>query len=300
MAGTVNQRLQAHASANVESPNALRSVKFVAGRRQQIHAELINVRRNLTDRLRRVSVKQNAVLAGDPGNVGDRLNGSNLVVSVYDGDQDRAGSDGASYVVRLDTPEAVHANVRHRSAHTLQKTTRIDDGRVFHLGGDDVSVIRSLGEKHALEGVIVGLASAAGEHNLKWCAAQQVSDLAACGLHSLLRRSPSPMLTRGIAECVLQHLIIHSRGHFRCNRRAGIEIKINAFSVHRVPLRRHTLCQNINTESLSFVQRARFSMWPISAPSIRSCRPSPLALQQLSQVLTFTPLAMSSLSISAT
>jgi hypothetical protein len=62
----------------------------------------------------------------------------------------------------------------------------------------------------------------------------------------------------------------------------------------------HAGPQNINTESLSFVQRARSSMRPTSAPSSRSCWPSPLAVQQVPQVLTLTPLAISWLSMSAT
>jgi hypothetical protein len=102
---------------------------------------------------------------------------------------------------------------------------------MLHLGGDNVSPGCSVGEKHALECMVVGFAPATGEHDLVWLAPQKVGDLPARGLNRLLRRPPGPVLTGRITEGFGQHLL-HRCYYFRCHRCTGVEIKVNAFSLH--------------------------------------------------------------------
>ena len=65
VARAVDQRLEPHAAAHVQRTDALGGIELVAGDRQQIDAELVDVGGDLADRLGRVGVEQDAVLAGD-------------------------------------------------------------------------------------------------------------------------------------------------------------------------------------------------------------------------------------------
>jgi hypothetical protein len=78
--GTVNQRLERGAPARIERTDALRRVELMAGDRQQVDAERVDSGRDLADRLRRVRVEADAVLAGDGADLFDRLDRADLVV----------------------------------------------------------------------------------------------------------------------------------------------------------------------------------------------------------------------------
>src|SRR5262249_411534 len=57
VSATVQQRLNRHAIAHEQSADALRRIGLVAGNRQEIDAELINLGRNLADGLGGVGVE---------------------------------------------------------------------------------------------------------------------------------------------------------------------------------------------------------------------------------------------------
>ena len=75
------------AALDPQRAGALRAVELVGRQREQIDAERPHVDRNLADRLHGVGVHQRAALVGDGGDLGDRLNGADLVVRVHHRDE---------------------------------------------------------------------------------------------------------------------------------------------------------------------------------------------------------------------
>ena len=65
--GAVNERLEPNAAPHEQRTDALGGVGLMAGDRQQIDAELVDVGGNLADGLRRIGVEQDFALAGDAG-----------------------------------------------------------------------------------------------------------------------------------------------------------------------------------------------------------------------------------------
>ena len=102
LASAGHLRDQPRAAADPQRAGALRAGELVAGDGQQIDAERRDVERQLAGRLHGVGVEQRAARVGDGGELGDRLDGADLVVGVHHrdqrgaiGDQRRPGHPGA-------------------------------------------------------------------------------------------------------------------------------------------------------------------------------------------------------------
>ena len=75
--------MQGDAVSDVESGDALGRAHLVPDDGEQVDAEVVDVDRDLADRLRGVAVQQDAVAAGDRGDVRNALKGARLVVGVH-------------------------------------------------------------------------------------------------------------------------------------------------------------------------------------------------------------------------
>ena len=84
----------------------------MAGDRQQVDAERRDVERQLAGRLHGVGVEQRAAGVGDGGELGDRLDGADLVVGVHHRDQRGAVGDGGREGGRIDDAGAVDRRAR--------------------------------------------------------------------------------------------------------------------------------------------------------------------------------------------
>ena len=102
--------------SDVERTNTFRRIEFVASNREQIDAEFVDLCRDLSDRLRCVGVKTDAMLTRNRADFLDRLDGADLVVRVHDADQDRLRRDGAAHILRIDPARPVHRQVSDRAA----------------------------------------------------------------------------------------------------------------------------------------------------------------------------------------
>src|SRR5437588_1033805 len=193
MAGAMNQRLQPNAIPNVKGPDSFGRIQLMACKRHQVHSKLVNACGNLADRLCGVSVEQNAMLSGNQGDVGDRLNGANLVVSVHDRNEDSARRNCTSHMVRVDASEAVNRKVRHFCTQPFKEPAWVQHRRMLDLRRNDVPSLASFEEKHSLQRVIVRLATATGEHYFLWFAPEQPSHLCASFLDGFPRRPPGPV-----------------------------------------------------------------------------------------------------------
>ena len=125
-----------HAAADPERADTLGAVELVGRQRQQVHAERAHVYRHLADGLHGVGVEQGAVASSDRGQVGDRLDGADLVVGVHDGDDgglrrenafERGGGDDAVGGHRHGGPFVTAAR---------EMPAGVEDGFVLDRAGD--------------------------------------------------------------------------------------------------------------------------------------------------------------------
>ncbi|KOT06413.1 hypothetical protein DM77_1168 [Burkholderia mallei] len=200
MACAVNQRLEPDSLSNVERADALRRVELVTGDRQQIDAERIDVGRDLADRLGRVRVKPDAVLAGDRADILDRLNGAGFVVRMHDRDERGARRDCATDGVGIDAAVAVHGNAGDFSAQSLKELQRLQDCRMFGRLGDHVAACVRRCEYSSFQRKVVRFTAAAREDNFVRCGADQRRDLGARPIQCNLCRHACPMSAGRIAE----------------------------------------------------------------------------------------------------
>ena len=98
----VHQRSQAHALAHVQRADALGPANLVRGKREQLHAELVDVDRHLAGRLHGVGVERDAGFGSDAADLFDGLQRAQLVVGVHDGDEHGLGPQRAAHFFRID------------------------------------------------------------------------------------------------------------------------------------------------------------------------------------------------------
>ena len=159
----VDERLDLRPFPYVERPDPLRGVHLVAGHREEVHAQFLDVGRDLSHGLRRVRVERDACLTSDGGDLGDRLDRSHLVVGVHDRDEDGPGCDRLPHIVRIHHPVPIHRQDRHPRAKFLQEPARVERRRMFHCSRDDMVPRVPVCEVDPLDGMVVRLAPAAGK-----------------------------------------------------------------------------------------------------------------------------------------
>ena len=169
----------------IQRADALRPVDLVAADRGEIDLPAGQVERDLSRRLREVGVEQRAGLLGDRGERRDVLHHADLVVHRHDADQQRRhrqrrraappGSSSPSGRTGRNTgskPSSVRSATNSRthlcSVATVTMRRRSLPARSGEAGG-------------ALDGDVVALGRAGGEHHLLGVGADQRGDLAARG-----------------------------------------------------------------------------------------------------------------------
>ena len=78
----------------------------MASKRQQIHAKLIDAHRDLACRLRRVRVEEDTAFSRNTSNLGDGLQGPNLIIGVHHRNKHGARCQCMPDIVRIDTAES--------------------------------------------------------------------------------------------------------------------------------------------------------------------------------------------------
>jgi len=95
-------------------------------------------------------MEEDSVLPRNPADVRNGLYGPDLVVGVHHGNQDRVRRDRAPHIIGVDAAERIDRHIGDLRPEPFQKSAWADDGRVLDLGGDDVRVLDSCGEKGPL------------------------------------------------------------------------------------------------------------------------------------------------------
>jgi hypothetical protein len=142
------------------------------------------------------------------------------------GNKDGAPSQRKADIFRIDASKAINSQVRHRRTKPFEEATGIYHCRMFHLGGNDVSIRSSTCEEHPFESVIVGFTSTTREYDLIGFTAEQPSNLHSSFVDRLPRWAASPVGARRIAVWLLDDGP-HRIDDFRRSGSAGIKIQVN-------------------------------------------------------------------------
>jgi len=202
LVGAEQNRFDGSAVSHVERTDALGSIELVAGERQQVDAERIDVERDLAGRLGRVGMHQAAVGARQPGDLGDRLEGADLVVGVHHRDQCRVRAQRRRDVGRRDAARRIDADDRDVPTEFAQMQRRLHHGRMLDGTDYDVSFVRQRAGD-AEQGQVVGLGRAAGEDDFPVDRIDQRRDLGSRRGHRPPRPQAEGMGRGRIAEVFL-------------------------------------------------------------------------------------------------
>jgi hypothetical protein len=152
----------------------------VGGDRGEIDLEPIDVQREGANALGGVGMEDDAVAAGDGTDLGEWLDGADLVVGVHDRDQDGPCGEGLLDLGGVNAADAVDGQVGDREAGLLEVGADGQHRLVLDRRGDQVIAVRAQRHGCALDSEVVALCSAGGEHDLLLCAgAEQSAELPA-------------------------------------------------------------------------------------------------------------------------
>ena len=138
MPAALHYALQLRAPANVERTHAFGPVELVGGKGEQIDTQGIYVRGNLAHALHGIGMQVDVLLRSQPADLLQRLDGSDLVVGMHDGDENGVGANGRLQGGEIDQALAGHGQIGDLKALLLQFAAGLQDGRMLDAGGDDM------------------------------------------------------------------------------------------------------------------------------------------------------------------
>ena len=214
LAAAVQHRDRLDPAGQQQRPRAHRAAELVPGDGHRVRAAGREVDRQLAGRLHGVGVERDALLAGQRGELGDRLHHAHLVVRPHHGDQGhpvRVGGDGLGQYGGLEDPGLVHRQpvllgvlVAGQPVHRVQHRVMLDRGgqhpRRRTAAGWPASTGCAAGPVQALHRQVVGFGAAAGKDHLAGPGAEHLGDLLPRLLDHAARPAPGVMQGRGIAQ----------------------------------------------------------------------------------------------------
>ena len=225
----------AHAglATDPESADALRPVHLVGADGDRVHLHLLDVEGHLSESLHGVAVEQDALLAAEGTDLGDRLDGPDLVVREHDGNEDRLVGDRCAQLVEGDAAVLLDRQVRDAVALPLEALASIEHGLVLGATGDDVIAFVLVKFGDPLDGEVVRLGGAGSEDDLLAVSAQERGDLLARLLHRFLGAPAEGVAAaRRVAE--LGGEVGHHRlEHPRIEGSRGVVVEIDGQLEHR-------------------------------------------------------------------
>jgi hypothetical protein len=188
MTSAEHLRAELEAFANEERACAFGRIDFVTADGVKVGLDGPDIDGDFSCRLDAVRVEGDAGFARNAANFFNRLNGTEFVVDVHDGDQPGVGTDGVADRVGIDDAAVVD---RHLSDGELIGGG--EHGGMFDGRRNDMTANPKYGE-------IVGFGSTAGEHDFAIGAMEQRRDLAACVVKPGAGGLSIMMDTGGVAE----------------------------------------------------------------------------------------------------
>ena len=227
LAAAVPERGHGDLASDDQRSHAVRSPDLVAGERHRVDAGAGEVDRDRADRLHGVGVDRDAVGGGEGDHLVDRLQRADLVVGPHHRHQRhrvRVALDRRPQGVDVEPATLVDGQQLHPGALVLgEPVERVEHGVVLHRGREDpgaAGVGVAAGPVDALEGEVVGLGAAGGEHHLAGTAAQRLRDGLARLLDHPPRAPPARVQRAGVADVgeVGGHRLDGGRQHRRGGR----------------------------------------------------------------------------------
>ena len=229
MAAAVDERRELDSRlgrAHVERADALGPVHFVRGQRQQIDAHGLDVERNLTDALGRVSVKQNIFLFRQPADLFNRVDRADLVVRRHERDKNRLVGQRFFELLHIDQTVRANRQIGYVKAMLLQNFAAVQDRFMLGHTGDDVIAFVPISIGNAFDRQIVRLRRTAGNNDLLCRRADQFGDLLPRRIDSGLRFPAERVaFARRIAKA-LGEIGQHRFQHPWIDGRGGVIIQI--------------------------------------------------------------------------
>ena len=133
------------------------------------------------------------MLPGQRRNLGDGLNGTYLVISVHNGDEQGVGANGRGDSVNCHTSRSIDGYIGDLEAPGLQILTDLNHCRMFDRRRNEVVAPVAIRERYAFDGVVIGLAAATGKYHFVGGALEQLRYLLACLLDGLPGASAVPV-----------------------------------------------------------------------------------------------------------
>ena len=195
-----DQLVQQDALADIDGAHALGGVDLVAGNGQNIDVHGLDVHRHMAVSLDGVGVEDDALFAAQLADLGDGVDGADLVVGEHDAHHGGVGTDGSFQLVQLNHTVLVDLQIGDLKAFLLQSLRGVQDGVMLDVGGDQVLLaLVLLGVHPAAQGHVVRLAAAAGEVDLAGLGVHQQGDLLAGLFHSLVAGVAQGVQGAGVA-----------------------------------------------------------------------------------------------------
>ena len=227
LAAAVDERAQAGPGPHDQGADAGGAAKLVGGQGQQVDAVAGQVDPGQPGRLHGVAEQDRARGVGRLGHGRDRLAGPDLVVGRHHRDQGGPPRpEQAGQPVRVDPAETVDRGQVDRGPGVgLGPGGGVEHGVVLDGRADQVPALRRPGEHGALDGQVVGLGAAGGEHDLGRVGADQRGDLLTGGLHRGPRGPPLAVLAGRVGGRALQQRQ-HRRQSLSPQRGAGRVVEV--------------------------------------------------------------------------
>ena len=159
-----------------------------------------------------VGVKGDFVLLGDPGDIGDGLDGADFVVGQHDADENGVRRNGPFHRGGVHHAVLVHVQGSDPIIQEPQGAQGIEHGFVLDVGGDDVAALLPKPDGHAFQGVVAGFRAAGGEDHFLGLGVDQRRHLAPGVFQGLGGRLAHLILGGGIAQDgldMLGHRLFH-------------------------------------------------------------------------------------------
>lgn len=123
---------------------------------EQVDVEIIDVDRDLADRLGGICVKEDFLLPAQRTDFFQWLNNADLVVDCHDGDQGGVGSHSFLQLLHVNETIGLHGQVSDVKAALLEVSAGIEHAFMVRLTGYNVSPFVFVEAGHAFDGEIVG------------------------------------------------------------------------------------------------------------------------------------------------
>jgi len=162
----VQQRPKLRSFSDVKRPYTLRPAKLVRGNRKQIHAQPLYINGDFPSGLHGIGMKQDAVFAANSSQLGNGLDGTNLIVGGHGTYEDGIGTQGLLEINGIYSAFLVYGQVSDpESFLLLQVFAAVEHGMMLDGRCDDVFAFVFFQASCAKDRKVGAFSSAAGKYD---------------------------------------------------------------------------------------------------------------------------------------